>query len=479
MRHIDLFSGIGGFALAVEEVWPDSEHIFCDNDPYCRQLLKLRFPNSKIYGDIKQIKFITNADWVGSQEQGEEQQTSRNRQFSESSPERIFGEGYDSHSDGERRTRKKKINSAKTGKQAFHDLEGCVDLVTGGFPCQPFSQAGKRRGTSDDRYLWPEMLRVIKLARPRWVIAENVRGLLTMQNGLVFEQVCTDLEDSGYEVQPLVIPAVAVNAPHRRDRVWFIAHSLGDPTDRKKKSGKLSEAPGKQEQDGTKYSSTGQSLRATLGWRSKRLTEDLTVAKTFGNAESSRQPSGDEGSRKAQHGRAGARSSQRLTPDSESERDRGVAGEEYGIKKRQMEQNESKRGEVWSEGKRRIGDTPYATRRQSGKQTQSKRWKNFERGSWERNWLEAAAELCRVDDGLPAILDGFELSKSRHRIERLKALGNAIVPQVAIKIMKAIKEAEKRLGRASGRNPNGVLAANASPEVDRRSRKNKEKLKKK
>lgn len=437
MRHIDLFSGIGGFALAVEEVWPDSEHIFCDNDPYCRQLLKLRFPNSKIYGDIKQIKFITNADWLGSQEQGKEQQADRDRQLLK------------------------------------------VDILTGGFPCQPFSQAGKRRGTSDDRYLWPEMLRIIRLAYPRWVIAENVRGLLTMQNGLVFEQVCADLENSGYEVQPLVIPAVAVNAPHRRDRVWFIAHSISNSTDRKKKSRKLPEAPSKQKQDRPKYGSAGQSLRTTLGRRSKRLTEDLTVAKTVGNAESSRQPSSDEGSRKAQHGRAGARSSQRLTPDSESERDGGVTGEEYGIKKRQMEQNEPKRSEVRSEGKRRIGDTSDATSRQSRKQTQSKRWKNFERGSWERSWLETAAELCRVDDGLPAELDEFELSKSRHRIERLKALGNAIVPQVAVKIMKAIKEAEKRLGRASGRTPNGALAADTSPEVDRRSRKDKEKLKKK
>ncbi|MDD4995845.1 MAG: DNA (cytosine-5-)-methyltransferase [Patescibacteria group bacterium] len=313
MRHIDLFSGIGGFALAVEEVWPDSEHIFCDNDSYCQQLIKLRFPNSKIYGDIKKIKSITNADWLGPQEQRKKQQTSRDRQLLK------------------------------------------VDILTGGFPCQPFSQAGKRRGTNDARYLWPEMLRIIRLTHPRWVIAENVRGFLAMQNGLVFEQVCTDLEDSGYEVQPLVIPAVAVNAPHRRDRVWFIASNA------------------------------------------------------------------------------------------KSERSRGGTSEECGIKKWSMEQDESKGREIRSKGERRTGRIAYATSGESGKQAKQKRRKDFERGSWERNWLEVAAELCGMDDGLPAKLDGFELSKSRHRIERLKALGNAIVLQVAVEIMKAIKVSEKNI----------------------------------
>jgi len=224
MRHLDLFSGIGGFALAVEEIWPKSEHIFCDNDSYCQRLLKLRFPNSKIYEDIKEIKSVANTDRNGLQKPGKKQQAGGNRQLFKNTSDRIFHARFDSDSDGNRLTiRKKKINPAEAGKQAFDGLEGCIDILTGGFPCQPFSQAGKRRGTDDDRYLWPEMLRVIRLAKPRWVIAENVRGLLTMQNGMVFEQVCLDLENSGYEVQPFIIPAVAVNAPHRRDRIWFVA----------------------------------------------------------------------------------------------------------------------------------------------------------------------------------------------------------------------------------------------------------------
>ena len=159
MKHLDLFSGIGGFALAVDAVWPGSKHTFCEVDPYCQALLKQRFTGSTVHGDIRNL-------------------------------------------------------TAYNGR---------IDILTGGFPCQPFSQAGKRRGTDDNRFLWPEMLRVIREFRPRWVIAENVRGIVTIEQGMVFEQVCFSLENAGYEVQPFVIPAIAKNAPHRRDRVWILA----------------------------------------------------------------------------------------------------------------------------------------------------------------------------------------------------------------------------------------------------------------
>lgn len=200
MKHLDLFSGIGGFAIAVDSVWPQSEHIFCDNDKFCQAVLKKHWPNAKIYGDIRTItntanngldRCDTKSGMEGEKSKNIEQQWSRRSGWT----------------------------------------EGCdwkPDILTGGFPCQPFSQAGKRRGTEDDRYLWPEMFRVIREFKPTWVIAENVRGLVTWNEGLVLEQVCTDLESEGYEVQPLIIPAVAVNAPHRRDRVWFIAHRTGE-----------------------------------------------------------------------------------------------------------------------------------------------------------------------------------------------------------------------------------------------------------
>lgn len=177
MKHLDLFSGIGGFALAVDRVWPGSEHIFCDNDPFCQQVIKKHWPTSKIYGDIRAI-----ADPANQREKGlglERKQDSENSEFSG------------------------------------------IDILTGGFPCQPFSQAGKRKAHNDDRFLWPEMLRVIRTVHPTWIVGENVAGIIN----LALEQVCSELEDSGYEVQAFIIPAVAVNAPHRRDRVWIIAHS--------------------------------------------------------------------------------------------------------------------------------------------------------------------------------------------------------------------------------------------------------------
>ena len=161
MTHGSLFSGIGGFDLAAR--WAGWDNLFnCEIDLFCRTVLKYHFPDAEQYGDIKTTDFTV---W-------------RDR----------------------------------------------IDVLSGGFPCQPFSQAGKRKGTKDDRYLWPEMLGVIRSVRPRWVVGENVLGIVNWSKGLVFEQVCSDLEAEGYEVQPFVIPACGVNAPHRRYRTWFVAH---------------------------------------------------------------------------------------------------------------------------------------------------------------------------------------------------------------------------------------------------------------
>jgi len=110
-------------------------------------------------------------------------------------------------------------------KTDFSIHKGKIDILTGGFPCQPYSSAGKRLGKSDERHLFPEMLRAIKEIKPRWIIGENVRGLLSWNEGMVFHEVYTDLEREGYEVQSFLIPAASVNAPHHRARVWFVAHS--------------------------------------------------------------------------------------------------------------------------------------------------------------------------------------------------------------------------------------------------------------
>ena len=188
MWHIDLFSGIGGFALAAEMVWDNVRHTFVEYDPFCQEVLKKHWPEADLHGDIR--KFVADAK------------------------------------KGRREGRQVSIRKRRS-LEASGDSERPY-IITGGFPCQPFSAAGLRKGTADDRYLWPVMLECITLYRPRWVIAENVAGLATWNEGLVLETVCTDLEKEGYEVQPFVIPATAVGAPHRRDRVWIVAHAEFD-----------------------------------------------------------------------------------------------------------------------------------------------------------------------------------------------------------------------------------------------------------
>ena len=165
MRHASLFSGIGGFDLAAE--WMGWENVFhCEWMEFPRKVLDYYWPGADSYTDIC--------------------------------------------------------------KTDFKKYEGTIDIISGGFPCQPFSTAGKRKGTEDERYLWGEMLRAVQEIKPTYVIAENVFGITNIDGGLVFEQVCLDLEAEGYEVQPFIIPAASKNAPHRRDRCWFIANSIND-----------------------------------------------------------------------------------------------------------------------------------------------------------------------------------------------------------------------------------------------------------
>jgi DNA (cytosine-5)-methyltransferase 1 len=195
MKHGSLFSGIGGFDLAAE--WMGWENVFhCEWMEFPRKVLDYHFPNA------------------------------------------------DSH-----------IDICKTD---FKKYANTIDIVTGGFPCQPFSLAGKRKGTDDERYLWGEMLRAIQEIKPKFVIAENVYGITNIDGGLVFEQVCLDLEDQGYEVQPFIIPACAKNAPHRRDRCWFIAY--GNKRDREEVGFQTRREKHLDRVEGEKYASNTNSI---------------------------------------------------------------------------------------------------------------------------------------------------------------------------------------------------------------------------
>lgn len=291
MNHASLFSGIGGFDLAAE--WMGWTNVFnCEWEEFPRQVLKHHFPKATQYGDIKELDATAYA--------------------------------------------------------------GRVDILTGGFPCQPYSLAGKRKGKEDERHLWPEMLRVIRECSPRYVVGENVRGLVGWNGGMVFEEVCSDLEARGYDVQPFLLPAASVGAPHRRDRIWFVAYS--DDARRSDGRGKVQGTDGevRQRHDGA------QPCHAVGG--------PGPIAHT---------------------------SHQRLQ-----------GGKQHGASNQREQQSESLRS--------------IAQRDQIGN------WEHF----------PTQPPVCGGDDGLPKELDGLTFSKWRR--ESIKAYGNAIVPQVALQIFKAI-----------------------------------------
>ena len=162
--HAGLFSGALGFSLAAHWMgWRNILH--CEIDERRRLFAKSVWPNAVTYEDIRKTDFTIHRGWI--------------------------------------------------------------DILTGGFPCQPFSVAGAQRGVSDDRYLWPEMLRAVREIQPRWVVGENVLGITAWNGGMVFDTVHSDLEAEGYEVQAFLIPAAGVDAPHKRYRVWFVGYCAG------------------------------------------------------------------------------------------------------------------------------------------------------------------------------------------------------------------------------------------------------------
>ena len=316
MNHLGLFEGIGGFSIAAH--WMGWNTVaWCEINPFAQKVLKYHFPNAIGHEDITKTDFSVY----------------RNR----------------------------------------------VDLITGGFPCQPYSMAGKRKGKDDDRHLWPQMCRAIREIAPRYIVGENVLGLVNWNGGLVFDEVCADLEAEGYEVAPVVIPAAAVNAPHGRDRVWFVAYC-----------------------------------------NSRRLERSIEVGWNCINVE-----------RKSKFGNA-------TNPDSDGQHQRNG---EHEINASQGGVNALDDLNANDE-RRNASDTECLRGRQNFRQRESRfndqtcspnNWDNF----------PTQSPICGGDDGLPGQLDGITFSKWRN--ESIKAYGNAIVPQVAFEIFKAIQLYEKGL----------------------------------
>jgi DNA (cytosine-5)-methyltransferase 1 len=379
MKHGSLFSGIGGFDLASR--WAGFENVWqCEINPYCRELLKKRFPEVKtLYGDIRELK------------------------------------------------------------GAEH-----VDIISGGFPCQPFSQAGKRKGQADNRFLWPEMLRVIAEVKPRWVVGENVSGLYTIDNGEVFERVCRELGLLGYTVQPIRVPACAVGAPHRRDRWWFVAHAelcgrvhrepeikpteTGEQAQRNATAGLVASA-------GREYAPDSEQLRPVQCEPEGRTrpgegllegsNSDAPNPEHYGIIRTEKSRKYNETQPKTKTGKELSRDELEGTnciPGLSSEASTD-APDTYQIRLSRPLGN----GELERKGLTESGSEVHYERT---------------RETWSKNWIEVATRFCRVDDGLSYELDGLKLSRAGHRVERLKGLGNAIVPQVAYAIFEAIKEVD-------------------------------------
>lgn len=333
MKHASLFSGIGGEELAA--TWIGWDNLFhCEINPFGRKVLEYWFPKSKSYEDIT--------------------------------------------------------------KTDFREWRGKIDVLTGGFPCQPFSQAGKRKGDTDDRYLWPQMLRAIKEIRPTWVVGENVAGIVSMvesceevevghtddifeeniiyrkEQEFTIERICKDFEREGYSIQPIVIPACAVGAPHRRDRVWFIAHRDNAGVESMQSRTKLP----------NEFAVTSHTERI----RGRKVHNEIESKQSNGNGIKC---NGDEWT----------------ITDTYSNRWRIGKNEQKFIKGGERKANNSTNGKV-------IIKTD---------------WRDF----------PTQSPICSRNDGLSDRLDGITFPK--WRAESIKAYGNAWVPQVDYEIFKEIE----------------------------------------
>ena len=326
MKHGSLFSGIGGFDLAAE--WMGWENVFrCEWNEFGQKVLKYYWPNAELFTDITKSDF------------------------------------------------KKYANQ--------------IDILTGGFPCQPYSSAGKRLGKNDERHLWPEMLRAIREIAPRYVVGENVRGITNWNGGLVFDEVCTELENLGYQVAPYIIPASGVNAPHRRERIWFVAYANDSRSN-------------------------------------ERLRDKSEWAKSYENG----------GFSQFEHRQNGGNGNA-------SDTDCNGFNQRNG----KYEIDTSKGGfnafDDFNANAMHTNGNRLQGRIETNESTFSRSEFKKSIASIQRNGFEnfpTQSPVCRGDDGLPTELDGITFPK--WRAESIKAYGNAVVPQVVYEIFKAIEKNE-------------------------------------
>ncbi len=329
LKLLDLFSGLGGFSLGLESTGFFETIAFVEKDEFCQKVLKKNFNNIPIEGDIRNVK----------------------------------GEKYR------------------------------ADVVTGGFPCQPFSVAGKRKGTDDDRYLWDETIRVVRECKPKWFIGENVEGLVNIQDGMVLRQVQDDLEKEGFQVQCLIIPASGIGAWHQRKRIWIIGYNVSNSNAR--------------------FGIGENQEIQTRGNTSTTSSKD--VSNTFGKLSD------------------GCSST---TRNSKAKFKRVECNQSWNwneVRSKTERCSEQDREDVSDSNGKRLQRRKFQHHLEIGKQSSTNDGKNS--SEEQQTWWQTQSDLCGVPNGVSYGLD-------KNRANRIKALGNSIVPQIARELGKAIIEAE-------------------------------------
>ncbi len=363
MNVLDLFSGIGGFSLGLESTGFFKTIAFVEKDKFCQKVLQKNFPNVPIEDEIRNVR----------------------------------GEKYK------------------------------ADVVTGGFPCQPFSVAGKRKGTDDDRYLWDEMLRVITEVKARWIVGENVAGIINIENGKVLQQIQKDLESEGFQVQCLIIPASGVGAWHQRKRVWIIANSKSKGT--RSNNSRLWQRSGRIGGRKSSDVSNSKSKRSFSTSQSKpgvdeqqRLDNDKKKIRSEIRSDSSRCSEQNTSSNVPNSDNNGShRPKRNATIESGNKsKDRLSIGDDKNVSNSNEQRLERHRKK-------------YQLR--EIKQEKNIEWSGND--GTKKSWWQIESELFGVPDGIQYGLD-------KDRANRIKALGNSIVPQIAFEIGRAIIRAEEQ-----------------------------------
>jgi len=377
MTHGSLFSGIGGFDLAAE--WMGWDNVFhCEWNKFGQQVLHYYFPKAICYEDITKTDFTIH--------------------------------------------------------------RGTIDILTGGFPCQPYSSAGKRLGKEDERHLWPEMLRAIREIRPRWIVGENVRGLTNWNGGMVFDEVQSDLEAEGYEVTPFLLPACAVNAPHRRDRIWFVAFKN---TNENGWRSKQREEKSKEWEQWHTCSRNNERIRANneeVRDASNTNRNGLNECNGDNEVNSSKAGVNAFGDINEGNGNGDVADTNGIGGNKNDWRGNGEPNVTNEISEtRDVTNTEFIRLEHCANSRQIQREKTDARTERCQSSLSTKTNGNGHKPNWEN--FPTVSPICNGDDGISDRLDSITFPKWRN--ESIKAGGNAVVPQVVHQIFKAIQQYER------------------------------------